>query len=208
MESLRKLVNRRYVFHCIPRGGDSGERDFEVFNTPGRALTSGYVPGWVPPSLKSIYKEWNGIRLFEPEPGSFDGFRLFELDTCAMQLRQLREIFEGRRSWYHEESQLDPVELDRWLDGLVPIAEIIASGDVFVLDTANRNADGECSVYFLDHEYYYGRDCDPEGMKIVAGNLQELLEDVLEHPLKFVAANWTGNDPDGQWYPASCTITG
>jgi len=208
MESLKKLVDRKYVFHCTSLSRDTGERDFEVCNTPGRALTSGYVPGWVPPSLKAIYREWNGVRLFEPHDGSHEGFRLFELDTCAVQLRQLREIFDSRRSFYHEESPLNPVELDRWLDGLVPIAEIMASGDVFVLDTANRDAEGECSVYFLDHDYYYGRDCDPESMKIVSQNLMDLLEDVLENPLKFVAAHWIGGDPYDQWYPDSCTISG
>lgn len=208
MESLKKLVNRRYVFHCTSRSGESVERDFEVLNTPGRALTSGYMPGWVPPSLRAIYREWNGLRLFEPHDGSHEGFRLFELDTCAVQLRQLREIFDSRRSGYHEDSSLDPVELDRWLDGLVPVAETMASGDLFALDTANSNAEGECPVYFLDHEYFFGGDCDPESMKIVAENLHYLLEDVLEHPLKFVAAHWIGGDPYDQWYPASCTITG
>ncbi len=208
MESLKKLVDRKYVFHCTPRGGESGDRDFEVVNTPGRALTTGYMPGWVPPSLKSIYEEWNGLRLFEPEPGSIDGFRLFELDTCAVHLRQLREIFENRRSWYREESSLDADQLDRWLDGLVPIAEVLASGDVYALDTVNRATDGECPVYFLDHEYYYGRDCDPDSMDVIAASVSAFLGDVLQDPLKHVAAHWTGNDPDRQWYPDSCTISG
>ncbi len=207
MEALKKLVNRQYIFHCTPRGQGTGGKDFEVINTPGHALTGGYIPGWVPPSLKSIYQEWNGLRLFEPGARSLDGFRLFELDTCAVQLRKLREIFNSRRSWYREESSLDPDELDRWLDGLVPIAEVLASGDVFVLDTVNRNGDGECPVYYLDHEYYYGRDCDPESMEIVADNITEFLTGVLENPLKFVAANWTGGDPYDQWFPESCSIS-
>ena len=208
LEALRTSMDRKYVFHCTPRGGEAGERDFELLNTRGRPLTGGYLPGWVPPSLKAIYLEWDGLRLFESEPGSLDGFRLFEFNTCAVRLRMLREVFADRRSWYQEESSLDADQLNAWLDGLVPIAEILASGDVYALDTVNPDGDGECPVYFLDHEYYYGRDCDPESMEVVAGTAVELIEDVLKNPLKHVAADWCGNDPDRQWYPDSCTISG
>lgn len=208
MNALKKLVNRKYVFHCNPRGQSSGDKDFNVINTPGPPLTTGYIPGWVPPSLKSVYEEWNGLRLFEPEAGSIDGFRLFELDTCAVHLRALREIFADRRQSYAEESTLEPAELDRWLDGLVPIGEIMSSGDVFALDTTNRSDDGECPVYHLDHEYYYSRDCDPESMEIVATNITDFLTDILENPLQFIAADWIGGDIYDQWYPESCTISG
>lgn len=208
IEALGNLIDQKYVFHCTPRGGETGARDFEVLNTRGRPLTGGYVPGWVPRSLKAIYREWDGLRLFESEPDSLDGFRLFEFNDCAVHLRMLREVFAERRGCYQEESSLDANELITWLDGLVPIGEILASGDVYVLDTANPDDDGECPVYFLDHEHYYGGNCDPECMDIVAPTVVGLLEDVLEDPLKHVAGNWCGNDPERQWFPDSCTISG
>lgn len=204
MSELEELLKQKVTFHCSRRGGGKEKRDFQIVHSLGFPLETDNIPDWVTPSLLSIYNKWNGLRIFQPSHEAEDGFRLFAINEVNEELIRLREIFEDNIELYKEET--DFTDLENWLTRLVPIAEIMCSGDVFVLDTYNKNTDGECPVLFLDHEAYYGGCCDPEVAEKQAENVTEFLIKVLKDPLKFVAAHWVGDDFNEQWYPDSVSI--
>ena len=204
METLEDLLSRRVIFHCKRRGGRDGKKDFEVVHSFSNHLSQELMPKWSTPSLKLIYERWNGFRLFQPNEEVDDGFRFFSLDEAKDELLELKEVFAENLEWYEEETEFE--DLEAWLDGLIPIAEIMCSGDKFALDTYHRNDEGECPIIFLDHEGYYGGCCDPESMDKVAENPISLVEKILKDPLKYISSHWTGGNFNEQWYPESTSI--
>lgn len=204
MTELPALLNRKVIFHCVSRGMRTDKKDFAIVHTLAEPLDSNTIAAWVTPSLLSIYKQWHGLRLFQPEHAADDGFRLFNMDEVAEEQKELQEILDENRGMYKENSDFE--NLDAWLDGLIPIAEVVASGDKYALDTVHKNAQGECPIRFLNHEAYYGDCCDPETMVVVANDAIELLVKVLTDPLRYVASHWVGGDMAEQWYPESFTI--
>lgn len=203
MKEIQDLLERKVIFHCTPRGGSDGSKDFDVVHTTNDPL-EGNAPEWTSPSLAQVYKFSNGLSLFQPSENVDDGFRLFDLDELKEELDFLKEIFDENRDRYKEESDFE--DLDEWLDGLIPIAEVMASGDKFAFDTYNRNENGECPIRFLDHEAYCGGCCDPEEMEVISQDAISFLREILNNPLNYVASHWTGGDFNQQWYPDRATI--
>ena len=80
------------------------------------------------------------------------------------------------------------------------------SGDKFALDTYHRNESGECPIIFLDHEAYYGGYWGPDAIEPVASDAIDLLTNILDDPLKYLASHWIGGDYTDQWYPDSASI--
>ena len=205
MDKINELLKRKAIFHCRPRGAPSGKgdhKDFDVIHTLSEPLNSP-LPDWATPTLLSIYEKWNGLELFQPAKDEEDGFRLFSVEDCAQELNELREILEENFEECEMESEYE--HLEEWLDGLIPIAEIMSSGNKFALDTFRKNDSGEAPIVFLDHEVYYGGACDPDDLEIVADNAVELLQKVLTNPLDYVASHWTGPEKR-QWYPEAVTF--
>ena len=204
MSDLAELMNRKVIFHCSRRGGKEGEKDFTVVHSLSEPLNIDLVPEWVTPSLLTIYKQWNGLKLFQPYQEVHEGFKLFNLDEVSAELSELREIIEDNIELYKKNS--DFKELDRWLYGLIPIAEIMSSGNKFALDTFNKDETGECPIVYLNHEAYYGDVCDPSVAKVKASDAIDLLKRILNEPLKYLASGWVGGDDNEQWYPKSVSF--
>jgi len=204
MDSLEGLLKRRVIFHCKRRGGGEEKKDIEIVHSFAAPLPRNKAPNWSTPSLRNIYERWNGLKLFQPAHDNDDGFRLFSADEVEDELIELRETFSENLDSYQEESEFG--DLEAWLNGLIPIAEIMCSGDKFALDTYHHNGNGECPIIFLDHEAYYGGCCDPESMEEVSENALALIENVLTEPLKYIASHWVGGGFDDQWYPESISI--
>ncbi len=204
MNAVTELLKRKTIFHCKRRGHAEGTRDFEVVHTLADPAPHYYIPEWATPSLKPIYERWNGFKLFQPSHDVDEGFKFFSLFEIVDQLDMLEETFTDNLDAYKEGTKFD--DLEEWLNGLIPIAEIMCSGDKYVLDTFHKNENGECPILFLDHEYYYGGSCDPEITARIAENAVELIEDVINNPLQHIASHWLGGNRKQQWYPESITI--
>jgi hypothetical protein len=201
MNDLDVLIRRKVTFHCSRRGGEKGMKDFKVVHSLSEPLSTDKIPDWVTPSLLSIYKRWNGLKLFQPGAEVDEGFKLFSLDEVSGELNDLREIIEENIDLYEENS--DFKDLDLWLNGLIPIAEIMSSGNKFALDTYHKDETGECPIVYLNHEAYYGDVCDPSVAKVKAINANDLLKLILNEPLKYLASGWVGGNDKEQWYPES-----
>ena len=205
MRKILDLIDRNVTFHCVARGDGEETCDFKVGHSFGELTQSSDIPAWAPPSLASIYEKWNGLTLFHSTFDANEGFRLFSIAEASLELARLQEIFSENQTLYEENSDFE--SLDSWLKGLLPIGEIMCSGDKFALDTLHKNENGECNVLFLDHEAYYGDCCSPEFMNIVADSAVGLLERILSDPLSFIASHWVGGDWQKQWYANSTSHT-
>ena len=180
MNDLIELLNRKVIFHCIRRrGSEMGEKDFVVVHSLAKPLNTDRVPEWITPSLLLIYMQWHGLNLFQPGENVEEGFKLFNLDEVSTELNELRNIIDENRESYRENTNFK--EIDQWLDGLVPIGEIMCSGNKFALDTFHRYESGECPIIYLNHEAYYGDVCEPDEMKIKATDTFDLLKRILNN---------------------------
>jgi len=145
-----------------------------------------------------------GVNLFRPSVDSYSGFVFYNTDEVAQETLDLQEIFGEQKEAYREESNFD--QLDEWLAGLIPIAAPICSGDRYVLDTFNRRANGECSILFLNHEYYYSGICSPYDVDEFATTCIDLLGIILKNPIKYVGGNWTDSDANNRWQVDSAKL--
>lgn len=204
MNELKQLLKRKVIFHCSRRGSENDKKDFDTVHSLEGPLDKDAIPDWVTPTLSKIYKKWYGLRLFQPNHGTEEGFRLFNIDEASKEQKELKSILDENRMMYKENSDYEC--LDEWLDGLIPIGEVISSGDKYALDTFHKKDDGESPIIFLNHEAYYGDCCDPETMEVVAKDAIDLLSKILKDPLRYVASHWVGGDMAEQWYPESITI--
>lgn len=204
MSELTKLIYRMVTFHCSRRGGNEGRKDFEVVHSLSEPLASEQIPAWVTPSLLETYKYSNGLKLFLPSPDANEGFKLYSVDEVSKALNELKDIIEENLEDYEENSDFENLEL--WLNGLIPIAEIMSSGDVFALDTYHKDESGECPIVYLNHEAYYGDVCDPSTAKVKATDTKDLLKSILNEPLKYLASGWVGGNYEEQWYPESVSF--
>ena len=203
MERIRRLIADKVVFHCRPRAGGFSSRDFEIVHTLDKPGEPYDYPDWMPPSMQTVLSEFGAMRLFQPSEGTDDGFRLFSPDECLRSLLLFRESLRNAS----EVIESDDIELTdedvAWIAGLCPIAEVMASGDYFAIDTENARADGECPVVYLDHELYFAGSLQREEADVVADDVIQLIEKVLDDPLEYLASYWTGGDPYDQWFPES-----
>ena len=206
MNDLSALLGRRAVFHCSPRGGDLGSRDFEIVHSVKSPIPEEELPDWMPPSLRTVLSEFGALALFQPEESWPDGFRLFAPAECDESFKLFLQSVEDASEHLDEDESNQSAEAENWSRNLRPIGEVVESADLFAIDTMNRREDGECPVVFLDHEYYFGGWLDPEDTEILAASVSELLETILKDPLPFLDACWTGNDPNQQWFPDSVTF--
>ena len=195
MDQIRALLSRPAVFHCSPRGSELGSRDFEIVHSVRAPIPAAELPDWMPPSLRSVLAEFGALELFQPGKNAPDGFRLFTPAECEKSLTLFLETIEDAAESLDHDELNQSVEARSWSQSLRPIGEIMGSGDLFAIDTANRKSDGECPVVFLDHEYYFGGWLDPEDTEVLADNVRSLLVTILEDPLPYLASCWTGNDP-------------
>ena len=206
MDEIRDLLRRTAVFHCTPRGGGSETRDFEVVHSASNRIAEAELPDWMPPSLQSVLSEFGAVELFKPAHDVPDGFRLFAPAECDASLEQFLETIEEAADFLEDDDLNDLESAEQWSKQLRPIGEVMASGDLFAIDTLNRTDDGECPIVFLDHEYYFGGWLDPDDTDVVAANAVELLTKVLSDPLPYLASHWTGGDPYRQWFPDSVSF--
>ena len=206
MDEIRELLGRSSVFHCTPRGGDSGTRDFELTHSADTPVSADYLLDWMPPSLRMLLGEFGALRLFQPEENSPDGFRLFNPSECEDNLCLFLKTMEEAAELLDDDELNQNIVAEKWSKNLRPIGEVVESADLFAIDTTNRLEDGECPVVFLDHEYYFGGWLDPEDTEVVAGDIVELVATILQDPLPYLASSWTGSDPDRQWFPEAVTF--
>lgn len=206
MDEIKALLKRRAVFHCSPRGGELGSRDFEIVHSVRAPVSEEELQDWMPPSHRSVLIEFGALELFQPEEHGPDGFRLFTPAECNESLALFLQTIENAAELLDEDELNQSVEAENWSKNLRPIGEVVESGDLFAIDTMNRRKNGECPVVFLDHEYYFGGWLDPEDTEVVAASVLELLVTILKDPLPYLDACWAGNDPNQQWFPDSVTF--
>lgn len=201
--SIEEMLARKVVFRCSPRGGGSETRDIPVTHS-GYALDEcAKLPGWLPRSLRAILNGFGVLRLFHPEHDVNDGFRLFSPEDYPKELELFRSVFENAAPYMDEDDLAIARDNASWVNGLRPIGEVVESGDIFVLDTGNAGNNGECPVMFLDHEMYYAGFIEPDDDDVVAQDVVELISRILNDPLEFLDATWTGGDPGVKWFPDS-----
>ncbi len=206
MDELRALLKRKAVFHCSPCSGATDSRDFELVHTLRAPVPDEEIPDWMPPSLRSVLVQIGALELFQPEEYAPDGFRLFTPDECDANLGLFLRTIQRAAEYLDDDELNKDAEAEQWSKSLRPIGEVIESGDLFAIDTVNRQSDGECPVMFLDHEYYFGGWLDPEDTEVVASSVIELLSTILKDPLPYLASCWRGNDPNRQWFPDSVSF--
>ena len=206
MDEALEQLSQKIMFHCSRRDGMDGEKNIEVVHTFSEPLNIDPIPEWVTPSLLMIYKQWHGLSFFQPayETEVENGFRLFNINEVQEERNNLDKIFKQNIAQYSGNSNFK--DLDKWLEWLVPIGEVMSSGDKFVLDVYHRNKEGECPILFLDHEAYFGDCCDPDVMSVIAPDAMSFLKMMLKNPLKYLAPHWVGGNYNEQWYPDAMTV--
>ena len=207
LDEIRRLLDRRATFHCKHRGGGFQTRDFLLAHTIERIPSSTEFPDWLPASMHRVLSESGTMVLFHPEDLPEEGFRLFSADECVLHRALFRKTIEEARQMLGDAGADDPARQETWMNGLCPIAEVMASGDYFAIDTESARGQEECPIIYLDHEYYFSGWLDSEEVEIVASDVVELVKIVLKDPLKYLDAHWTGGDPYDQWFPESVSFS-
>lgn len=200
-KDVKNRLGRKVAFKCVSRRAKKTARDFKLQHVLGMPASVSDIPEWMSPSFKKLYRSHNGCVLFSPSKASEDGFVLFDMKQIAQETVDLREFLNQQKG--SRSSSGDTEDIQDWQAGLIPIAAPMLSGDRYVLDTHNRQADGEYPILFLDHEQYYSGSCAPEDADQVASSYIEFICNVLDDPLKYLASTWTGGRKDEQWFPRS-----
>ncbi|MDJ0941518.1 MAG: hypothetical protein QNJ00_17275 [Woeseiaceae bacterium] len=202
LDAIAEKLDKPVVFHCSPRRGESTRRDFRVVHDVGPAIESvpDYADDWAPPSQRTVLARFGPMRLFQPGENIDDGFQLYSYKECLLYLKLFRDTI-----WTAAEQLDDPDRHDEdyrgRINGLCPIAQPMSTSDFFAIDTEQERDDGEYPIVFLDHEMYFAGGLSEDDLEPVADDVVDLLDQLLDDPLRWLDAGWTGGNPYDQWFP-------
>ncbi len=191
LATIEQLLDAEVVLRCQSIERVDAFQDITVIHSHNGRIGEGIqLPVWTTPSLRLVYRNFSGLRLFH-QPGEENyGIRLFHIEQVDAEKADLRDAFDMFIDRYRKE--YSGSDLDTWLKGLIPIAEYPETGDRFCLDMTFANEAGECPVRFLDHEEYYGGFCDSDHTEIVAEDCLDMLVKWLTIPPARFLSGWQG----------------
>ena len=175
--------------------GESTEQLYQGVHQFGGKLPARRMGKWMPPSMKELFKNFNGANLFRPTDEANAGFVFFDLEEIAQEQIDLQDEFNDDPEF----ADLDAEE-QACLAGLIPIAAPFYSGDRYALDTYRCRQDGECPVIFLDHELAYGGLFSPEGDHVIAASYLEFFTAVLSDPMSYITKGWRDEVTGQHWH--------
>ncbi|BBB62610.1 hypothetical protein UNDKW_4337 [Undibacterium sp. KW1] len=178
---------------CISEEGAT-EQIHQAVHQFGTKLPARRLATWMPPSMKELFKNFNGANLFRPNDEAEAGFIFFDLEEITQEQIDLQDEFSDDA----ESSDNDAEEL-AWMAGLIPIAAPFCSGDRFALDTYNRRSDGECPVIFIGHEMRHGGPLLPSDVDEVAVSYLTFFSIVVNDPLAYITKGWTDEVSNRRW---------
>ncbi len=178
---------------CIAEG-ESTEQLYQTVHQFGDKLPARKLAKWMPPSMKELFKNFNGANLFRPTDEANAGFIFFDLEEIAQEKIDLQDEFSDDT----ESGDYDAEEL-AWMAGLIPIAAPFYSGDRYALDTYNRRSDDECPVIFIGHEMRHGGPLLPSDVDEVAVSYLAFFSIVLNDPLAYITKGWSDEVSGRHW---------
>ncbi|BBB68545.1 hypothetical protein UNDYM_4292 [Undibacterium sp. YM2] len=188
------------AMRCVAEG-ESTERLYQAVHQFGDKLPARKLAKWMPPSMKELFKNFNGANLFRPTAEANAGFVFFDLEEIAQEQIDFQDEFSDGT-----ESSRDDAEELAWMAGLIPIAAPFYSGDRFAIDTCNRRSDDECRVVFIGHGLRYGGPLQPEDVEEVAASYLEFFRAVLNDPLRYITKGWRDEVTERHWYVSGLAV--
>lgn len=183
LENLDSPPFFRYV-----KGGRLSRESPQFIHQMGKGIKSAKILKWMSPSMKELFKQFNGVNLFRPKENANAGFVFFDSEEIEQEKKDFQDNFRD----CCERNEYDNDEKE-WLLGLIPIAAPFYSGDRYVADTFHRAPDGEYRILFLRHELISGEALFSSDVDEIASSYVDFFMQVLIDPLQYITRDWFDN---------------